>query len=58
MVIPGDIFTLIDFFSFSAWIFYGLTMASLLILRWRQPDLPRPFRVGLLYNLVSKSYTF
>ena len=46
MVIPSDIFTLIDFFSFSAWIFYGLTMVALLIMRWKEPNLERPFKVN------------
>ncbi|CAG5133795.1 unnamed protein product [Candidula unifasciata] len=45
MMIPGDIFSLIDFFSFAAWLFYGATMASVLILRYTQPDAPRPYRV-------------
>ena len=35
-VIVGDISELIDFFSFSAWLFYGLSFTSLLILRYRR----------------------
>ena len=52
MVIPSDIFTLIDFFSFSAWIFYGLTMVSLLVLRWKEPNMERPFKVHSLSSAV------
>ena len=46
LVIPSDLFTLIDFFSFCTWMFYGFSMVSLLVLRWKRPDLDRPFRVG------------
>ena len=35
-IIVGDISELIDFFSFSAWLFYGLSFTSLLILRYRR----------------------
>ncbi|KAL8559421.1 hypothetical protein ACOMHN_045218 [Nucella lapillus] len=35
MIIPGDIGSLVDFFSFTAWLFYGLTFASLVIFRYR-----------------------
>jgi amino acid transporter len=36
---------LIDFFSFTAWIFYGAAVAALIRLRWTRPDAPRPFKV-------------
>ncbi|KAK2166808.1 hypothetical protein LSH36_35g08111 [Paralvinella palmiformis] len=32
-IIPGDISSLIDFFSFAVWLFYGLTMVALIIIR-------------------------
>lgn len=48
-VIPGNTDSLIDFFSFTAWLFYGLTMLALLRLRsiepWRNKH--RPYRVHL-----------
>lgn len=37
-----------QFFSlaiFSEWLFYLLTVGSLFVLRWREPDAPRPYRV-------------
>lgn len=46
MIIPGNIFSLIDFFSFTAWLFYGATMACVLILRHTRPHEPRPYRVS------------
>ncbi|XP_053213820.1 b(0,+)-type amino acid transporter 1-like [Panonychus citri] len=48
-VIPGNIESLIDFFSFTAWLFYGLTMLSLVVLRYKSPykDYNRPYKVHL-----------
>lgn len=48
-VIPGNVDSLVDFFSFTAWIFYGLTMLALIKLRyqdgWR--DKHRPYKVHI-----------
>ncbi|KAI1285240.1 amino acid transporter -like protein [Halotydeus destructor] len=58
-VIPGNIESLIDFFSFTAWLFYGATMVSLVILRYKPPfnDMPRPYKVHLsipvLVSIIS-----
>lgn len=48
-VIPGNVSGLIDFFSFTAWLFYGLTMLALIKLRFKEPwkDKHRPYRVHL-----------
>lgn len=48
-VIPGDVGSLIDFFNFAAWLFYGLTMLALIRLRYIEPwkDKHRPYRVHL-----------
>lgn len=45
MIIPGNIGSLIDFFSFTAWIFYGGAMLALIVMRWTQKDTPRPYKV-------------
>ncbi|KAK8727147.1 hypothetical protein OTU49_009718, partial [Cherax quadricarinatus] len=47
MVIPSDIGSLIDFFSFTAWIFYGGAMAALIIMRFTMKDAPRPYKVPI-----------
>ncbi|RWS26928.1 b(0:+)-type amino acid transporter 1-like protein [Leptotrombidium deliense] len=49
-VIPGNIDSLIDFFSFTAWLFYGATMVSLIILRYKSPYkyIPRAYKVPLI----------
>lgn len=46
MVIPSDIGSLIDFFSFTAWIFYGGSMVALLLLRYTMKDVHRPYKVS------------
>jgi L-type amino acid transporter 9 len=37
--------TLVNYFNFASWTFYGATIAALLWLRYRQPDLKRPYKV-------------
>ena len=51
LVLMGEIFALIDFFSFTAWFFYGLTMLSLIVLRCTQKERVRPYKV----STVNKS---
>jgi len=45
LVLPGDFGTLVDYFGFAAWLFYGLAVIGLFVLRRQAPDLPRPYRV-------------
>ena len=45
MVLSGTIDSLIDFFSFTAWIFYGGAMLALIVMRFTKPDHPRPYKV-------------
>uniref|UniRef100_A0A0B7AWD6 b(0,+)-type amino acid transporter 1 n=1 Tax=Arion vulgaris TaxID=1028688 RepID=A0A0B7AWD6_9EUPU len=46
-VLIGDVSSLIDFFSFSAWLFYGLTFSSLIYFRYKLRDVERPYKVPL-----------
>ncbi|XP_076170927.1 b(0,+)-type amino acid transporter 1 [Ptiloglossa arizonensis] len=41
----GNIIALIEFASFLTWVFYGMAMVSLLIMRRTKPDAPRPYKV-------------
>ncbi|XP_012266742.1 b(0,+)-type amino acid transporter 1 isoform X2 [Athalia rosae] len=47
MVLSGSIDSLIDFFSFTAWIFYAGAMVALLVMRKTRPDHPRPYKCPL-----------
>ncbi|XP_063871905.1 b(0,+)-type amino acid transporter 1-like isoform X6 [Scylla paramamosain] len=52
MVIPSDIGSLIDFFSFTAWIFYGGAMTALIVMRHTMPDAPRPYKVPIVIPVL------
>ncbi|XP_052061856.1 b(0,+)-type amino acid transporter 1-like [Mytilus californianus] len=52
MVIPGNIGSLIDFFSFTAWLFYGLTVGSLILLRFTRKDLDRPLKIPIIIPII------
>jgi len=45
MIIPSDIASLIDFFSFTYSIFYGAAMLALIVMRFSKKDQPRPIKV-------------
>ncbi|XP_030753985.1 b(0,+)-type amino acid transporter 1 isoform X2 [Sitophilus oryzae] len=52
MVLYGTIDSLIDFFSFTAWIFYGGAMVALIVMRYTKPTYPRPYKVPLIIPCV------
>ncbi|XP_046399734.1 b(0,+)-type amino acid transporter 1-like isoform X2 [Ischnura elegans] len=52
MVLSGTIDSLIDFFSFAAWIFYGSAMLALIVMRFTKKDAPRPYKVPIIIPLV------
>ncbi|XP_068017798.1 B(0,+)-type amino acid transporter 1 [Melanerpes formicivorus] len=47
-IIPGDINTLINYFSFAVWIFYGLTVLGLIVMRFTRKELKRPIKVPIV----------
>ncbi|XP_054245667.1 B(0,+)-type amino acid transporter 1 [Indicator indicator] len=47
-IIPGDINTLINYFSFAVWIFYGLTILGLIVMRFTRTELMRPIKVPIV----------
>ena len=57
MIIPGDIGTLIDFFSFTAWLFYGLTFVAVIVFRFRTKwrHVKRVYKVKDLNEPVNES---
>ncbi|XP_065519356.1 B(0,+)-type amino acid transporter 1 isoform X2 [Lathamus discolor] len=47
-IIPGDIDTLINYFSFAVWIFYSLTVLALIVMRFTRKDLNRPVKIPII----------
>ncbi|XP_078607429.1 large neutral amino acids transporter small subunit 1-like isoform X1 [Branchiostoma floridae x Branchiostoma japonicum] len=47
MLVSGDIFDLINYFSFFNWLCVGIAIIGQLILRVMKPDMPRPVKVHL-----------
>ncbi|KAM9086253.1 cystine/glutamate transporter [Megaptera novaeangliae] len=47
MLFSGDLYSLLNFLSFARWLFIGLAVAGLIYLRYKHPDMHRPFKVPL-----------
>ncbi|KAM4592973.1 b(0,+)-type amino acid transporter 1 [Odontesthes bonariensis] len=47
-IIPADINTLINYFSFAQWVFYGLTALALIVMRFTRKELHRPLKVPIV----------
>ncbi|XP_078503380.1 cystine/glutamate transporter-like [Lissotriton helveticus] len=52
MVLIGDLYGLLNFFSCSSWLFIALATLGLVIHRFKYPDLPRPFKVPIFIPVV------
>ncbi|HEY3129116.1 MAG TPA: amino acid permease [Acidobacteriota bacterium] len=59
LAISGSYQKLFSFVIFSAWVFYGMTVAAVVILRWKYPDRQRPYKMWgypvtpLLFSAIS-----
>ncbi|XP_051835706.1 B(0,+)-type amino acid transporter 1 [Antechinus flavipes] len=51
-IIPGDINTLINYFSFASWFFYGLTILGLIVMRFTKKDHKRPIKVPIFIPIL------
>ncbi|XP_062923063.1 b(0,+)-type amino acid transporter 1 [Mobula hypostoma] len=51
-IIPADIDILINYFSFASWIFYGLTVFSLIVMRFTRKSLKRPVKVPIIFPAI------
>jgi len=45
LILSGTYESLIDYALFGLWVFYGLMIAAVIVLRRTRPDLPRPYRM-------------
>jgi APA family basic amino acid/polyamine antiporter len=45
LILTGTFESLIDYALFGMWVFYGLMVAAVIVLRRTRPDLPRPYRM-------------
>ncbi|XP_062981554.1 b(0,+)-type amino acid transporter 1-like [Elgaria multicarinata webbii] len=52
MVIPGSFSQIVNLFSFTAWLFYGITVTGLLYLKIKKPELPRSYKVPIIIPIV------
>jgi APA family basic amino acid/polyamine antiporter len=59
LVLSGRYEQLFTYVIFASWILYAMTTAAVIVLRWKRPDLPRPYRtvgypvVPVLFVLVA-----
>ncbi|HYW44291.1 MAG TPA: amino acid permease [Bryobacteraceae bacterium] len=45
LLLTGSYETLVDYALFATWLFYGLMVAGVIVLRRKRPDVPRPYRM-------------
>lgn len=45
LVLTGSFDMLTDMLIFVSWLFYGMSAAGVIILRYKMPDMPRPYKV-------------
>lgn len=55
MLIPdsSEFSTLVNYFSFAAWLSYFAVITALMYLRWKRPDAKRPYKVWLIVPIVA-----
>uniref|UniRef100_A0A8C4S4P6 Solute carrier family 7 member 10b n=1 Tax=Erpetoichthys calabaricus TaxID=27687 RepID=A0A8C4S4P6_ERPCA len=56
IMLIGETYTLINYLSFINYLCYGVTVAGLLVLRWRKPNLFRPIKVNLLIPIAYLTF--
>ncbi|XP_071496786.1 b(0,+)-type amino acid transporter 1-like [Diadema antillarum] len=59
LALPTDLDSLLNYFSFASWFFYGITSLAFLVLRYTHPEWNRPYRVHWLaavFMLIASAY--
>ncbi|XP_053460595.1 B(0,+)-type amino acid transporter 1 isoform X3 [Nycticebus coucang] len=51
-IIPGDINSLVNYFSFAAWLFYGMTILAVIVMRFTRKELERPIKVPVAVPIL------
>ncbi|GFN92382.1 Y+l amino acid transporter 1 [Plakobranchus ocellatus] len=51
-VFLGNISSLVDFFSFTAWFFYGMSFAALLVFRYTKRHTHRPYKCPIIFPIL------
>ncbi|CAH2245985.1 b(0,+)-type amino acid transporter 1-like [Pelobates cultripes] len=52
MIIPSDFSSIINFFSFTVWLYYGVNIAGFLYVKIKKPDIPRPYKVPIIIPII------
>ncbi|XP_027855934.1 b(0,+)-type amino acid transporter 1-like isoform X1 [Xiphophorus couchianus] len=52
VLIPGDFQSIVNYFSFTAWFFYAVTLSGLIYLKIKKPELPRPYSVPIVLPIL------
>ncbi|XP_048826427.1 cystine/glutamate transporter [Brienomyrus brachyistius] len=52
ILFSGDIYSLLNFMSFMRWLFIGIAVLGLIYLRYKRPEMDRPFKVPLFIPAV------
>ncbi|KAM3821754.1 large neutral amino acids transporter small subunit 2 isoform 1-T1 [Vipera latastei] len=52
MLVTSDIYTLINYVGFINYLFYGVTVAGQVVLRWREPHRSYPIKVSLFFPFI------
>lgn len=57
VVLGSDFASLVNFSGVCTWFWYGMTVLGLLLLRWKEPQLHRPYRVWIIAPILFVSAT-
>lgn len=51
MLVSSDVYVLINYFSFTLWLWTGIATVGLIYMRFTKPDLNRPIKFPLIYPI-------